>query len=414
MEWIEDGGNVGLSLYFDKPGAFPNPLRFVVFDDDDGTARAWLVQQGITSPWMVMGRRGSHLYALLPDDVPDLVTRQDPFKPCPPKMDVKTSGLVVLPMDNGKFLHVDGQPVTVDTMRLLDRFNTLEGLRTWLPRVDPRTVIPGMKERPLPIFEDPSPEEPIDTDPGKPKRTKKKAPVVYLSVVQPETGAFHPNYKDIPYHAREKLARSHAGNVLPSIPGKDPWGKLVKVVNDCIHHYGMSDRTTWEIVRDHFNPRCRHAKGGHYPWRKGDVAEVIRWAHQEGSYSTMRELKKLADPEKLLVRLKKKGLAANARRRERLDSERQRTMLRLSWVLAGLGYVEMSAETEALPLPHLGNGSIEFQQLHQEVLSKLEELGEPSVTPKMLGAWLAAHGLTTAKGLVRRSKTRPSPRRTAA
>jgi len=150
----------------------------------------------------------------------------------------------------------------------LDRFNSLDGLRSWLPQVDPRTVIPGMRERDHddPVVLDVSADqgqEDADEGPNTLKPEKRREPPVslYLSDVQPSEGSYHPNYLGFPYHERKRHAGSHAENALPSIPGKDPWGKLVKVVNDCIHHYGMSDKTTWEIVRDRFNPRCMHGDG---------------------------------------------------------------------------------------------------------------------------------------------------------
>lgn len=404
IEWIEAGGNVGLSLHFNKSGAPPNPLRFVVFDDDDGSARAWLEERGITSPFIVLGRRGCHVYALLPDDVPDLSTKYNALKPNTPKMDLKTTGLMVLPMDNGKRLLLDGQEVTLDTLHLLDRFNSLDGLRTWLPLVDPRVVIPGMRER-EPV-EEPELENATQEDdaPGpRQKQPPKHSKPYYLSNVRPGEADFHPNYSGIPYHERRRWAERHAQNVLPSIPDHEPWSRLVKVVNDCIHHYGMSDRSTWEIVREQFNPRCRYEGGQRYPWKKGDVVKAIKWAHEEGAYSTMVDLKALADPTKALVRLRKKGIKANQRRKERAAMARRRRGFLMARALHELDYVFITGDSgQVHPRAHLMDGSVVFRELLDEVGMLLTDQGEQVPNRKAFGVWLRTLGLETYRGRIRR------------
>lgn len=404
LKWIEEGGNVGISLHFNKPGAPKNPLRFVVFDDDDGSARAWLEESGITSPLIVKGRRGSHVYALLPDDVPDFYTRYVPFGDQPPKLDVKTSGLIVLPMVNGKRLWVDGQEVTLNNMHLLDRFNSLEGLRSWLPKVDPRTVIPGMKVRE--VVEESIPGDAainLDVAGAAVSKRKKRSKTFSLSTKRPQEQDYHPNYAGIPYHERKHNAETHAGKVYPSIPGREPMKKLVKVVNDCIHQYGMSDRTTWEIVRDRFNPRCRYEDGRRYPWKKRDVALAIKWAHREGAYSTMTNLTGLAEREVVLARLRRKGTLANERRRKRLAAARQRVEHAIALVMQELDYVTISGPSECVrPQMHLTDGSMLFKDLYSELCVLLEKDGEPAPKEKVLGAWLRSMGLETYRGKIRR------------
>jgi hypothetical protein len=413
LDWIADGGNVGISLHFNKPGAPPNPLRMLVFDDDDGTARAWLEERGITSPWIVLGKRGCHVYVLLPDGVPDLLSKYDAFKPNTPKLDVKTSGLIVLPMDNGKRLFVDGEEVTPEVIHLLDRFNSLDGLREWLPKVDPRPVVPGMRERcPLVLHCDEEEVEDQQSNLGdavesirsKKNRSKIAAPLT-LSRVRPPEGSYHPNYAGIPYYERRKLAREHALKVLPSIPGKDPLGRLVKVVNDSIHHYGMSDWTTWETVRDKFNPRCRHTDGSRYPWKRTSVVMTIEWAHQEGRYSTMAKLDKLADPQAVVARLKKKGKEANARRKYRAKAVLEQVLMMLEETMLEHGYLWRSSfADEVRPCSCLLEGGMKFGDVYHELESLLEAKDMPVPSEKVVGGWLRSLGLKTYKGQIVRSR----------
>lgn len=412
-QWVSEGGNVGLALHFEKKGAPTNPLRLCCFDDDDGTARAWLAAQGIVSPWEVKGKRGWHVYALLADDVPDLYTKYDAFKPHPPKMDVKTSGLMVLPMDNGKVLHIDGQVVTEQTLHFLDRFNSLEGLRAWLPSVDPRTVIPGMREREQPLEAVMSLMEPtretgsddgqdrkMDTPPLPPAR-KPSAPAPKLSTLRPPESAYNPRYHGIPYHERKRLAKEHAGKVHPSIPGKDPWGRLVKAVNDCIRHYGMSDADTWEMIRDRFNPRCRDRRGNPYPWRKVEVVTAIGWAHQEGSYTTMTKLTKLANPETVKARLKRDSERGNRKLLRRKREERTRQEALLEMALLDLGHAaEDPTGMHVFPKPHLNDGSLSFKDLYEDVERWLEAHECQRLTRKRVGSWLRSHGLESYAGMV--------------
>lgn len=411
LDWIADGGNVGISLGFKKPGAPTTPLRFCVFDDDDGKARAWLAERGITSPWIVKGNRGHHIFCLLEDGVPDLDTRINPFKGDPIKLDIKCTGLMVLPMENGKRLFVDGQEVTADNIHLLERFKSLESLREWLPKVDPRTVIPRMIER-NPVVKVHGKAVQENTQPdhkgySASTRTKKKPSQkdgsLDLSQVQPQPETYHPNYAGIPYYERCRLAKEHSKNVLPSIPGKDPWGRLVKVVNDCILQYGLSDLSTWEVVRDCFNPRCRYEDGRRYPWSMADVVKTIQWAHGEGTYSTMAKLDKLADPQKVLARLKKKGEDANARRSSRREERRYQLLEVLCNAMQNLGYTSVSKDGGGVrSLPSLHSGKVKFSQLCDELETNLLLRGEPVPPSKIVGEWLRSLGLETYKGQIRK------------
>ena len=141
LDHVVKGGNLGLGMYFPhKPKVPRNPIRIYAFDDDDGTGIAWLAERGITSFWVVKGRKGYHVWAVLPDEAPDLFTKNNVFKEdraretiagaafTMPKMDLRTTGLMVLPMDNGKTLLIDGVQVTVANRHLMDRFDSIETL----------------------------------------------------------------------------------------------------------------------------------------------------------------------------------------------------------------------------------------------------------------------------------------------
>jgi len=427
---VTEGGNLGLVLYYPSLKEVPvNPLRLYAFDDDDGTGIAWLAAHGIASPWIVKGRKGYHIWAILPDETPDLFTKNNVFKSARaleelagveftlPKMDLRITGLMVIPMENGKHLIIDGKAVTLETISLLDHFNSLEGLLTWLPRIDPRTVIPGMRVREPIAMEvvaavgvsEQAEKLAVPAYPQKPVRTKKEKKglsELHLSETHPLADAFHPNYASFPYHERKRLARCHAKALKPSIPGQGPWGRLLKVVNDSILHYGMSDKTTWEIVRDCFNPRCRHTNGRPYPWRMSKVVETIMQAHEEGSYSTMAKLGKLANPTKVHERLRKKWVKANALRKDRREERKQEMNLLISMAMHEMGFVWMSTDTEDIRIhPYLFNGDVVFTELYNELTHLLARNEELIPNRKVVGGWLRLFGLETYAGCIQRNKT---------
>ena len=419
-KWIIEGGNLGLSLHFNKPGAPTNPLRIVAFDDDDGTARKWLEDRGITSPWIVLGVRGSHVYALMPPGAPDLLTKYNALKPSTPKLDVKVSGLMGLPMDNGKTLEIDGEPVTMESMHLLDRFNSLEALSNWLPKVDPRTVIPGMRERGKDAGEAPT-VKPFTLESVGPIEQEVKQRKMILKVVlqhsnvRPPDGSYNPNYSGIPYHERKRYAKNHAKVSLPSIPGKKPFCRLLKIVTDCILHYGMSDLTTSEIIRDCFNPRCRYNDGRRYPWKESSVAAAIEIAHREGSYSTLANLKGLADSTNVKARLKKKGVDANMRRDARVFSKNKSIDFLFASATEELGYVATANEFNGvIPRNHLTDGTTSFKDLYENVKSILAKQHVIAPKENAFGRWLGRLGLKTYRGVIlTKSVCEPLPQRVA-
>ena len=432
LDHVAKGGNLGLGMYFpNKPKVPMNPLRIYAFDDDDGTGITWLAERNITSGWVVKGRKGYHVWAILPDETPDLVTKNHVFNKeraqesiagaafTLPKMDLRITGLMVLPMDNGKTLLIDGVQVTGANRQLMDRFDSLESIKASIPSIDPRKIIPGMRERQMLIPAEGALEElPIKgAIPGQEKTARRKKPVaaIFLSARKPLPGTFHAAYSDIPYYERERWARSHAGEVLPSIPKNDPWGKLVKVVNDCIHQYGMSDLTTWEIVRDAFNPRCKDADGHSYPWAKVDVAKTLKWAHEPGSYTTMSVLDGLADPAKVKLRLRRKGERANVRRHNRREMARWRRYYLLAHAMHELGYVVVCDESETVkPRLSLQDGSCTFKEVYADVAAVLGERGNCIPKEKAFGGWLRTMNLETYAGRIRKRCTKQATTNEAA
>jgi len=129
----------------------------------------------------------------------------------------------------------------------------------------------------------------------------------------------------------------------------------------------------------------------------------------------MTNLEKLADPVKVLARLKKKGVKANARRKTKTDARRRQLEALITGALHDLEYVSVSAETDAVcPRPLLYEGAVVFHDLHEEVCALLTDQGEELPSPKALGAWLGSLGLQTYKGRIQRRSARDRNLRPAA
>jgi len=96
----------------------------------------------------------------------------------------------------------------------------------------------------------------------------------------------------------------------------------------------------------------------------------------------MTNLKKLANPAKVLARLKKKGVKANARRKTKASARRRQVEALMAGALQELEYVSVSTETDAVhPRPHLYEGAVVFNDLHKEVCALLTDQREPRGQP---------------------------------
>lgn len=388
---MDDGGSVGLSLWY-QDGRIPqSPGRLVVFDCDEAAAEPWLRKQGITSPIMVTSKRGVHIYCRMPADVPEL--KSDTSTLQNPRIDIKVSGLVIAPWSPDKRLHINGQDVSDDPAAILAFLGDYDRLMASLPEVDPRTLVPDMTERypkALPAARakaaTPSlvaagsssnlPVPPADTEPPKRIKFSEEKPV-----------NFYAGYQGLQYNRRKTNAAAHVRKLQPSIPGQKPHDKLVTAVSNCIIHYGMSDQDTWEIIRDYFNPRCRDKQGRRYPWRKDQIAWAIGIAHQEGAYSSLDRIRGEVDISNALAHERARGERANARKKVRDDAAREKDY----------GYIRLFIGTY-----YQGDGAccLPFRDL-LDAVNKSRELDEqPPVTSQRLGKLLAADGIPSLKGMV--------------
>jgi hypothetical protein len=67
---LDEGGSIGLCLRI--KGLPTAPIHLLIWDCDREGAYEWLRSRGITSDLEVYGKRGQHVLALMPRDVPAL------------------------------------------------------------------------------------------------------------------------------------------------------------------------------------------------------------------------------------------------------------------------------------------------------------------------------------------------------
>lgn len=386
---MDDGGSVGLSLWYQDSRIPQSPGRLVVFDCDEAAAKPWLRKKGITSPLMVTSKRGVHIYCRMPADIPEL--KSDTSTLQNPRIDIKVSGLVIAPWSPDKRLHINGQDVSDDPGAILAFLGDYDRLIASLPEVDPRMLVPDMTERyprASPAQNAATPSQvaagsgsnllvpPADAEPPKRIKFSEEKPV-----------NFYPGYQGLQYNRRKTNAAAHVRKLQPSTPGQKPHDKLLMAVSNCILHYGMSDQDAWEIIRDYFNPRCRDRQGKKYPWRKDQVAWAIGIAHQEGSYSSLDRIRGEVNITSALAHERARGERANARKKLKGDAVRDEEY----------GYIRMFISTyyqadDGCRLP--------FKEL-LDVVNNSRELDEQQpVTSKRLGMLLAADGIPSLNGMV--------------
>ncbi len=389
---LDEGGSVGLSLWYKDQRIPQSPGRLVVFDCDEAAAEPWLRSKGITSPLMVYGRRGVHVYCRMPADVPLL--KSDTRTLQHPKLDIKVSGLVLTPWSPDKRLCINGQDVSNDPAAIAAFLGDYQRLLASLPEVDPRDLVPNMTERyPQPVTVPPLPTG--TTTPSTaaaapavvPTPPPSRAPRIRVRFSEERPTKFYSGYAGLPYNRRKNNATTHAGNLDPSIEGKGPRGKLLKVAADCIIHYGMSDRDTWEIIRDTFNPRCRSKDGSRYPWRKDEAAWAIAIAHQPDSFSTLDQVRGPVDITNALAHERARGERANARRVAGQRSARSQDYGNIR------SFIETYYESdEAARLP--------FVELLSAVNRALVFEEQDEVSPQRLGRLLVEDGIKSERGVV--------------
>jgi len=395
---LDEGGSVGLSLWYEDSRIQQSPGRLVVFDCDDPYGEGWLRSKGITSPLTVIGKRGVHIICRMPAHVPELKTDTRTLQS--PRIDIKVSGLVVAPWSPDKRLCINGQDVSNDPAAIAAFLGDYQRLLASLPEVDPRDLVPNMTERyPQPVTvtplrtgtTTPSTAAALPTAAAAPSTVPAPPPAraprsrVRFSEDRPTT--FYPGYAGLQYNRRKNNATTHAGNLDPSIEGKGPRGKLLKVAADCIIHYGMSDQDTWEIIRDTFNPRCRSKDGSRYPWRKDEAAWAIEIAHQPDSFSTLDQVRGPVDITNALAHERARGERANARR---VAGQRSARGQDYGNIRSFIGTYYESDEAARLP----------FGELLNAVNRALVFDEQDEVSPQRLGRLLAEDGIKSERGVV--------------
>lgn len=402
---LDQGGSIGLGLWFYPKHRTPaSPGRLVIFDCDDEYGLPWLREQGITSYWEVHGQRGAHVYCRLPDDVPELKSDTRTLQAPLPKIDIKVSGLVVLPWSPNKVLYLHGRDASNDPAAVDEFFRDFPGLLGALPAIDPRVIAPKMNLRypvPAPSAKAATPSSIAVAVASSPAQAPATARVA-LSATKPLPEAYSPEYAELPYYERKRLGRSHAGKVKPSVQGQEPKKKLLFLVRNLILNYGLSHQDAWLAVRDKFNPRCTAKDGRRYRWLKTDVAHAIEFAVQEGSYSSLsivhvpldrraRYAAKMAgkDVEKVpvdqaavLVRLKAKGEQANQDRQLAAQE-------RASEIFASIHtFFQECCELDP-------NEAAVFSLVHDAACGWMSVRGIQTVSKKRLGMYLRVHGMDT-------------------
>ena len=323
LDYLASGGGVGLAIWYKgKSLRFP-PLALVVFDCDDSEGEAWLAARGITSFLKVRGERGVHIYCLLMDGLPLFKSNTKSLRPVngTPAIDVKTSGLVVLPWSPNKRLEINGQDASEDPAAVSRLMENLQDFAAALPQVDPAIVCPGMVPRVS--KKETTPRHPQKTAcPAAPRNSK-------LPRHRPKAGEFDPPLSALDYGERLKRARRYAQqSAPPSIQGQQPRAMLFKLVCNLLRHFGLSQQDTWCVVKAQFNPRCLYRNGGNYPWRRDDVVDHIHKAASEPTYATLTQSALTVpgwvspDLTQVLQRQQRRGIKANERKQQRRLEER--------------------------------------------------------------------------------------------
>ena len=371
---------------------------------------AWLAARGIHSPMVSIGSVGGHIYAVMAPGVPELKSDTRNLRDPLPKIDIKTSGFIVLPWSHNKTLHLHGADVSSDKAAV-ETF-----MKDWiaqLPAVDPRTVSPKMTVRNVPITKDHTSVSNacLNTSgtaaSGVVQASNPIEPWVRLSDARPAN--FFKEYKDIPYNERKRRARMHAQNLLPSVQDRDPWKALATVVRDSIHHYGMSDQDTWLIVKRDFNPRCVNAHGRRYPWKRADAVKAIENAHLLRTYSMLSEKwqnrprgkGKARTVAETCAYLLEKGKKANARKKDRKDAARTIVSRNLKAFLDHGYILDPGTRVRRSEAPEWSNRGVRFDDLHAEFSTWLHEQYQEPVTQNLVGRLLREMGFETARGWVK-------------
>lgn len=375
LQHLDNGGGVGLAIWYQRNPLNAPPVQLVVFDCDDGDGESWLAERGVTSSVKVRGRRGVHIYCLVPAGLPLFKSNTTALRPesGTPRIDVKTSGLIVLPWSPNKTLEICGRDVSDDPEAVAALLNSLEAFAAALPLVDPRMVVPTMAIREPEIA-------------GAAKYT-------YLSRRHPILGEFAPTLIDVHYGERLKLASIHASrSAKPSIQGQNPRQALFTLVANLRRMFGLSEFDIWRVVKLSYNHRCLDSEGKPYPWKRAEVANAIHEAKVRNAFSSLEEAAKLhedwvqPDLSKTLERQRRRGKKANERRQARRLEARS-----VDFVL-----IEQCLQEGGVEIV----GGMTLKTALEEINAALHHMGEPSVTGERLRQYLRSYGICVQAGIV--------------
>lgn len=398
---LDHGGSVGICMRMKRLP--PMPLRLVVVDCDRPGALPWLERRGVRSPLEVPGRRGKHLYFLLPDDVPDLLSdtsslnpgSKNPVSEEQPGIDIKVSGLVVTPYSPNKRLFLDGEDISDCPGKVQACFGTKETLEGLLPRLDPRILVPTMRVY-APGSEMIVSKESAGTDSEQKAEPRQKLdPRSTLSSRRSGRIFGAGDLRELPYHYRRNLAKNFLGRARVAVEGKNPDSTMFRVICSITKHYWMSELDSFDLVKRFYNHRCLDADGFLYPYGDRQLVAMIRAAQKAEVYDPIgRKNKEGWSPpclERILKRIRKRDARSNLRRQKRANEQTRLIRNGVEEFLLSIGGDATRTETSA-----------GFSHLHKSCNTWMKDHLGVTITAKRLGDILCAFGYRR----VRRGKSR--------
>lgn len=326
---LDQGGSIGLCLRIE--GLPPAPIPLLIWDCDRAGAYEWLQSRGVTSDLEVYGKRGQHVLALMPESVPPLRSdtstlnpgKSQPTTPDRPGIDIKVSGLVVTPYSPNKRLYYQGRDISASPDEVGAVFATMDALKAVLPRMDPRQVVPGMREVDLEqpeLAEEGGPE----TEPSAKARKLAQPKRRKLTTERPTGKEVTGFLNEVPYHHRKRLALNFLRKTLAVDSRYE--ANTFRVICTLLRRYFLSEEDCLSLLRKHYAPRVTDASGALKPPEDVDLTRLIIRV-SEGSYQD--PIPTTGDPQEFAAlkaalesRLKRRDARSNTRRLERARQAR--------------------------------------------------------------------------------------------
>lgn len=356
---LDEGGSIGLCLRI--KGLPTAPIHLLIWDCDREGAYEWLRSRGITSDLEVYGKRGQHVLALMPRDVPALRSdtsslnpgKNQPTTPDRPGIDIKVSGLVVTPYSPNKRLYYQGRDISESPDAVSALFATMDALKSVLPLIDPREVVPCMREAEpdqVEVEEGSGSEVDSPAKGGKAALPKRRT----LSQERPVGEEVRGFLKGVSYHHRKRMALNFLRKTLAVDSRHD--ANTFRVICTLLKRYFLSEEDCLSLLRKHYAPRVADASGALKPPEDADLIRLIIRV-SEGSY--LDPIPTTEDPQEiaalktdLLSRLKKRDARSNKRRLERGKQARMEDFAAIGRFLMEAGGCP-AEEEQAIPFPEL-------------------------------------------------------------